>query len=195
MVAKATGSMWSCQLFSVHGGQPTPVPPAVPCPLASLAPPLPCLPPLLSTHGGPLCPVSPMSGVSRCWKLRHHWQSRVPCSRSIRHHSPLSSRDATCRLPPTLSALCHFAPAPPPASPAWPSPALGSQGFIGAACTTMALWAPARPLWSHPTKVDLCPHVLPLMSVRVGPDWREDSESAWLWLTPLLLSSHSSLTV
>lgn len=100
------------------------------------------LTPLLSTHGGPFCPVPPVSGVSRCWKLWHHWQSRVPCSRSVRHHSPLSSRDATCCLPPTPSALCHLPPAPPPASPAWPSPALGSQGLVGAACTAVAPWAP-----------------------------------------------------
>lgn len=62
VVAKATGSMWSCQLFSVHSGQPTPVSPAMPCPLASPTPPLPCLPPSCPPTVAPSAPFPPCQG-------------------------------------------------------------------------------------------------------------------------------------
>lgn len=145
-VAEATGSKWSCQLFSVHSGQPTLVP-LSPCqphtPSAMLTP-------LLPTQGSPPCRGS---HGARCCGTAGTRVFRAP-DPSPR---PLSSRDAT--VPPPPQPLCTVP--PPPASPARPCPAPGSQGLPGPACPAVALWAPARPLWSHPTEADLCPNVCP----------------------------------
>lgn len=129
VVAKATGSMWSCQLFSVHGGQPTPVPPAMPCPLTSPTPPLPCLP--LPVHPQrPFLPHSPC--VRGLTVLEAVAPLAVACSVLQIRPSPQPAFISGCDMPPPPPPHLHCATSPlHPLLHLLPGPALlwGPRGF------------------------------------------------------------------